>query len=155
MSMKLSDTDVATMRNLAAKGTSRGDLAAQFGVTRRHVGRILRGEQRQQLGGLDQDLARGSLVQATERFLSGLGDRLCADEVLAEAALALAAKLDQARASDASAASAVAPAIARELAAIPDVPRCAALRSPATSPEERGSAANGRWGCGKLGIGGA
>jgi transcriptional regulator with XRE-family HTH domain len=103
MSMKLSDTDVATMRNLAAKGTSRGDLAAQFGVTRRHVGRILRGEQRQQLGGLDQDLARGSLVQATERFLSGLGDRLCADEVLAEAALALAAKLDQARASDASA----------------------------------------------------
>jgi hypothetical protein len=60
------------------------------------------------------------VVAATERFLPGLELDDGANGVLAETALALATKLDQARASDTAASAAAMPALARQLVGILD-----------------------------------
>jgi hypothetical protein len=114
MSKKLSDSDVAKIRDLAAQGRSPSEISDGFSVSRRHVSRIIRGETRQLLGGLDRDTATSSTVRAVDRFLDGLELRP-ADAVHAEAARALAAKLDAARDSNAATAAQAAPALAREL----------------------------------------
>lgn len=114
MARKLSDADVARLRELAGEGVPPAELAGRFGVTRRHVGRILRGEQRQQLGGLDRDTAQESVAKAVERFVGGL-ELDAAGEVRAESARVLAAKLDSARRSDTATAAHAAPGLARAL----------------------------------------
>ena len=113
MPRKLSDHEVASLRALAGEGLPAAELAERFGVSRRHVGRLLRGEQRQQIAGLDREVARESVGAAVERFIAGL-ELEHAGQVLASAAFVLASKLDAARASDTAAAGA-APALARQL----------------------------------------
>ena len=71
MARKLTDPQVASLRALAADGHSAAALAERFGVSRRHVGRLLRGEQRQQIAGLDREVARESVGAAVERFVAG------------------------------------------------------------------------------------
>lgn len=112
---KLSDAEVTRLRELAGEGRSARDLADLFGVSRQHVGRLLRGESRRQVAGLDAETASGSLVAAVERFLDGLTEFDASHPVLAETALVLAAKLDQARVSSAAASATSVPALAKQL----------------------------------------
>jgi hypothetical protein len=107
---KLTDQDVARLRAMAAAGRDNAALAAEFGVTPRHVGRLVRGDQRQTIGRAD-----GPVVAAVERLLDGL-ELDAADGVLAAAALVLAAKLDGVRTSDSAASASAAPALVRQLA---------------------------------------
>lgn len=113
MARKLTDAAVAEIRVLAGDVPA-GELATRFGVSRRHVGRILRGEQRVQLGGLDRDVASRSVAAAVESLVDGL-ELDAAGEVFAAAAATIAAKMDAAQASDAAAAAAAVPALARQL----------------------------------------
>jgi len=112
--LKLTDANVAEIRRLAGEGVPAGELARRFAVSRRHVGRLLRGEQRQQIGGLDRETARGSVAAAVERLVDGL-ELDAAGEVLAATASVIAAKLDALRASDSAAAAAAAPGLARQV----------------------------------------
>ena len=41
---KINDEEFARLRDLAADGWSDDDLAAAFGVSRQHVGRLVRGK---------------------------------------------------------------------------------------------------------------
>jgi|SRR5215217_1335723 len=110
MPRKLTDRDVGRLRELAATGRDHADLAREFGVSARHVGRIVRGDQRQTIQGSD-----GPVLAAVRRLLDGL-ELDDADRVLAAAAETLAVKLDAVRVSDSAAAAAATPALVRQLA---------------------------------------
>ena len=97
------------MRRLAAAGRDRAELAAEFGCTRRHVDRLVRGDQRATIPTQD-----GPTVRALREYLAAL-ELDAADRVLAAAAEALAAKLDAVRLSDSAASAGVAPGLARQL----------------------------------------
>ena len=115
MPVKLSDAQVAEVRALNAGGVGRAEIAARFGVSVQHVGRLVHGRSRPTIANLDAGLiADGDVTRAVKRFVEGL--ELDANgQVLAEAAVALAAKLDQCRASSSGAAAQAAPGVARQL----------------------------------------
>src|SRR4051812_15693754 len=96
---KLTDDELGRLRALSADGWSHQDLAAAFGVTPQHVGRLVRGEQRPVIASQDTEAAAGGVSDAVATFLEDaqLSTR---DEVLAATARALAAKLDGCAASD-------------------------------------------------------
>src|SRR4051794_29776891 len=99
MARKLSDAQVQQVRKLfAEEGWSYLDLAGEFGISRQHVGRIVRAEQRPQIAGLDARAVRSSMVTAVEHYLDGRPLSTAA-AVRAEIARALAEKLDACRAS--------------------------------------------------------
>jgi hypothetical protein len=110
---KLSDSDVARLRELWSEGWSAPDLAAEFGVSRQHVGRIVREEQRPVVAGLGVDLRAGA-AEAVERLVASV-DVDADGAVVAATARALASKLDACAASESAAAAAAAPRIAAEL----------------------------------------
>jgi len=84
MPRKLTDADVAAIRDEAADGRSQREIAEQFGVSRRHVGRIVNDQARRQLGGLDEDMVRaGNVRAALDRFLDGLDLNMAAAEARA------------------------------------------------------------------------
>jgi len=107
---KLTDHDVERLRGLAAAGSDHAELAVEFGVSRRHVSRVVRGDQRPTLAPSD-----GPVGAAVRRLLEGL-ELDDADRVLAAMAETLAAKLDALRASESAASAAAAPALVRQLA---------------------------------------
>ena len=114
---KISDEELAEMRRLFHdEGWSAADLAAEFGVTPQHTGRLTRGEQRPVIAGLDPDAVRSGVVAAVDAFLKD-ADLGAGDTVLA-ATRALASKLDGCQASDAAAAAQAAPRLAAELVAV-------------------------------------
>jgi hypothetical protein len=107
---KLSQADATEIRRRAAEGAPKDGLASAFGVSRRHIDRILAGET---LPELEQPLGEGGVADQLEQFLAGLSlDE--AEETLAAAARVLAAKLDSVQASEAATAAAAAPALVRE-----------------------------------------
>ncbi len=110
MPRKLSDRDVGRLRELAAGGRDHADLAREFGVSARHVARVVRGDQRQTIQASD-----GPVSAAVRRFLDGL-DLDAGGQVLAAAVETLGVKLDGLRESDSAAAAAAAPALVRQLA---------------------------------------
>jgi len=112
---KLDESALARLRHLhAAEGWPLRDLAAEFGITRQHVGRLVRGLQRPQIGPLDAETVRTGVLPAVERHLAEL--RLDpAGEVLAATARALGGKLDACAASDATGAAAALPRLADQL----------------------------------------
>ena len=117
MARKLTDADVARVRELGSTGRTQSDIAGEFGVGRRQIGRILRGESRPQLAGLDRDIVdSGNVLAAVEQFLEGIvmDD---ANEVTAAVARNLAGQLDGTAAKGSAAGAAAAPRIAVELAA--------------------------------------
>jgi transcriptional regulator with XRE-family HTH domain len=116
---KLSDADLARLRGLADAGWTQRALADKFEISRQHVGRVLRGEQRATLAGLDARAVRSGVLGAVEQFLDGRpADD--GDQVLAEAARALASKLDGCAESDSVAAAQAAPRVSAELVAVLD-----------------------------------
>ncbi len=110
MPRKLTDPDVSRMRGLAADGRGHAELAVEFGVSRRHVGRLVRGDQRQVIAPSD-----GAVGAAVRRLLDGL-ELDDADLVLAAMSETLASKLDAVRASESAASAAATPALVRQLA---------------------------------------
>jgi hypothetical protein len=110
MPRKLTDRHVGRLRELAADGRDHAELAAEFGVSARHVGRIVRGDQRQTIAASD-----GPVATAVRRLLDGL-ELDDADRVLAASAEVLAARLDAVRVSDSAASAAATPALVRQLA---------------------------------------
>lgn len=111
---KLSDSDVARLREMWLDGWTARDLAAEFFITRQHVGRLTRGEQRAQIGGLDAEALRAGVTGAVGRFLADV-DLDAADNVMAVTAHGLAAKLDAVLAADSAAAAQAAPRLAAQL----------------------------------------
>jgi len=114
---KISDEDLDRLRLLADQGVSPSDLAAEFRVTQQHVRRLLRGEQRASIAGLDFDVVRADVVRAVDEFLED-ADLSAADAVLAATARALAGKLDACVSSSSAAAAAATPRLAAELVAV-------------------------------------
>jgi transcriptional regulator with XRE-family HTH domain len=117
LARKLSDADVTRVRELGTEGLTQSEIAAQFDVGRRQVGRILSGGSRPQLAGLDRDIVdSGNVLLAVDQFLTGI--RLDdANEVTAAVARNLASQLDGTAAKGSAAGAAAAPRIAVELAA--------------------------------------
>lgn len=111
---KLSDDEVARLRALSVDGWSHQDLAAAFGITPQHAGRLVRGEQRPVIAAQDAEAARGGVSDAVATFLED-ADLSTRDEVLAATARALATKLDGCAASDAATAAQAAPRLAAQL----------------------------------------
>jgi transcriptional regulator with XRE-family HTH domain len=113
---KLSDEDVARLRHLAMdEGWSHTDLALAFDVTPQHVGRLVRGEQRPTIAGLDADALRdGGVSAAVDAFLEDV-ELGAGDQVLAAAARALARKLDGCSTSTASSSAQAVPRLAQQL----------------------------------------
>ena len=105
MPKRLTDQGVAGLREKAGNGADRADLAAEFGVTPRHVARLVRGDQRQTIPAQD-----GPALAAVRAFLEGL-ELDDADRVLAAGAETLAAKLDAVRVADSAASANAAPAL--------------------------------------------
>ena len=114
---KISDEDLARLRHLADEDWSPSDLADAFGVTVQHVRRLLRGEQRGSIAGLDPDVVRADVVRAVDEFLED-ADLSAADGVLAATARALAGKLDACVSSSSAAAAAATPRLAAELVSV-------------------------------------
>ena len=116
---KVSDEELKRLRHLHAEGWAPGDLAEAFGITPQHVGRLVRGEQRPEIAGLDAEALEAGVAGAVEAFLADV-NLDAADEVLAATARALGAKLDAcATSSSASAAQAV-PRLSSELVEVLD-----------------------------------
>lgn len=114
---KLTDADVQAIRAGAEAGRPRRALADEFCISVQHVGRIVRGETRQRLDDVDQAL--GPTGAALELLLGELADELDAEQqVRAEAARALAKKLDALTLSTTATAATAAPAVARALDAL-------------------------------------
>ena len=102
------------MRHLADEGWALTDLAAAFGITSQHVGRLVRGKQRPAITGLDAEAVRSGVGGAVEAFLEDV--QLSApDEVLAATARALGAKLDTCTASDAAVPAQAVPRLSAQL----------------------------------------
>jgi hypothetical protein len=117
---KLTDSAVTRLRTLWTEGWSAPDLAAEFGVSRQHVGRIVREEQRAVVPGLDAEKARTvGVAAAVEAFLDGAEARE-GDEALGAIARTLAAKIDATAAADTTAAAAALPRLVAELTEIID-----------------------------------
>lgn len=107
---KLTDGQVSELRARASGGVSASELASTFGVTRRHVERLLSGEQRAVL----ESPGGGPVLEAVERFLDSL--RLDREgEVRAATARTLAGKIDAASVSGAVGAAQALPGLARAL----------------------------------------
>lgn len=115
---KLSDADLRRLRQLHADGCAVADVAAEFGVSRQHVGRLVRQEQRPVIGS-DPEQARAGAAHAVDQFLEAV-PLDAGDLVLAATARALAAKLDACTASDSSAAAQAVPRLAGELVEVLD-----------------------------------
>jgi transcriptional regulator with XRE-family HTH domain len=111
---KISEPELARLRELAADGWSQDELAAEFDISRQHVSRLIRGEQRPTLAGLDTEALRDGVSAAVRLFLDDveLGGR---DEVLAMLAQALASKLDACVASESAAAAQAVPRLSAQL----------------------------------------
>ena len=107
--MKLTDGQVAEIRALAGENVTSTELAATFGVTRRQIERIVRGDQRRVVEGADE---RPVLESLNEFFDSADIDG--PEGVVVETARALAGKIDACSASDSAGAAAAMPALARE-----------------------------------------
>ena len=123
---KLSDDDVAELRAMAAAGQSHDELSAQFGISREHVGRLVRGEQRPALAA---DAEPANVAAAVAAFLDDV--ELDADgRVLAATARAVAAKLDACHASTSAAAAAATPRLAEALMRALDALREGVPREP-------------------------
>jgi transcriptional regulator with XRE-family HTH domain len=113
---KITDGELARLRDLHENGWAPSDLAEAFGISARHVGRLLSGEQRPVIAGLDVDTGAASAVDA---FLNDV-ELDAGDEVVAATARALAAKLDACGASDSAAAAQAVPRLAGELVEVLD-----------------------------------
>jgi len=140
---RLTDSDVARLRELWAEGWNAVDLAAEFDISRQHVGRIVRDEQRVVVSP-DADRLRPDAVGAVEAFLESVD----LDEgwaVVAATARALAAKLDACSASEAVAVAQAIPRIAAELVDVLDRLRGAHPGRRAGSSSYAGSATPGCW----------
>jgi hypothetical protein len=110
---KLTDSQVAEIRVQGHEGRSASEIAADFGVSDRHVGRIVSGKARPAASGLSPDVAREvGVAAALENLLAGR-PLSAAQIVTAETCRALARQLDAASPTAASAAAA--PALARQL----------------------------------------
>lgn len=116
---KISDEELERLRRLSDDGWSRDDLAAAFGVTVQHVGRLVRGEQRPVIAGLDAEAVRAGVEGAIEAFLADL-ELAPADGVLAATARALGAKLDACAASESASAAQAVPRLSAELVEVLD-----------------------------------
>jgi hypothetical protein len=129
MARKLNDADVARLRELWAEGWSAIDLAAEFNVSRQHVGRLVREEQQPTVAGLDPGALGSGVAAAVDGFLADveLGP---GDEVLAATARTLAAKLDACAATETATAGAAMPRLCSELVAMLDRLRAPAVRRP-------------------------
>jgi hypothetical protein len=92
VSRKLTEAQLGGLRAGFVRGASPADLAVEFGVSERHVHRLVEGLEREPL-----ELGGGSVEDAVTRFLQGRSPRLTArEQVTAEAALAVARRLDRA-----------------------------------------------------------
>jgi hypothetical protein len=111
---KLTDDELGRVRVLSADGWSHADLAAAFGVSAQHVGRLVRGEQRPVIGAQGAEDAAGGVSEAVATFLDD-AELSTRDVVLAATARALAAKLDACAASEAATAAQAAPRLAAQL----------------------------------------
>src|SRR4051812_30388616 len=98
MARKLSDEDVRRLRELEAEGWSPVELAEEFGISRQHAGRLVRGAQRPRIAGLDARALASGVSAAVDNCLDGV-DLGSADAVRAATVRALAAKLDACAAS--------------------------------------------------------
>jgi len=127
---KLSDADVTRIRELWSEGWSAGDLADEFGVSRQHVGRLVREEQRSTVAGLDADRVQADGVgAAVDRLLDEI-DTAGVDAAIAAVARALASQIDAcAQAGTASAAQALA-RLSAELVGVLDDLRGTERREP-------------------------
>ena len=114
---KIGDEDLSCLRRLAEEGVPTSDLADAFGVSTQHVRRLLRGEQRASIAGLDPDVVRADVVRAVDEFLEE-ADLSAADGVLAATSRALAGKLDACASSSSAAAAAATPRLASELVSV-------------------------------------
>jgi len=115
---KVSDEELARLRHLADEGIPTSDLADAFGVTVQHVRRLLRGEQRGSIAGLDPDVVRADVVLAVDEFLEDADHLSAADGVRAATARAIAKKLDACAGSASVAAAAATPRLAAELVSV-------------------------------------
>src|SRR5687767_10361660 len=61
---KISDEELGRLRHLHDIGWAPQDLAEAFGVTVQHVGRLVRGEQRPVIAGLDAEAVRSGVAGA-------------------------------------------------------------------------------------------
>jgi transcriptional regulator with XRE-family HTH domain len=127
---RISDEDLARLRLLGEEGWSLAALAARFGISATHVGRLLRGVQRPSIASSHDDGEAVGAADAVAAFLAEESDLSGADEVLAAVALLLAQKLDGCAASDAAAAAQAMPRLAAQLVAVLDALRDGALREP-------------------------
>jgi len=127
---RISDEDLRRLRLLAEAGEPPADLALRFGISAVHVGRLLRGEQRPTIAGLDPDVVRADVVLAVNEFLAA-ADLSPADLVRAATARALAGKLDACVSSSSAAAAAATPRLAAELVSV-----LAALDGGPRAPDE-------------------
>jgi ParB-like chromosome segregation protein Spo0J len=87
---KIGDEELARLRRLANDGWSHDDLAEAFGVSRLHVGRLVRGEQRPVIAAPDPETAQGDVSSAVAAFLEDV-ELNRGDDVLAATARALKA----------------------------------------------------------------
>jgi transcriptional regulator with XRE-family HTH domain len=126
---KISDAELERLRDLADDGWSQDDLAAAFGVSRQHVGRLVRGEQRPKIAGLDAEAVRCGVSRAVDSFLADI-ELSASDAVLAATARSLAAKLDGCASSDATAAAQAVPRLASQLVDVLDRLRLGVPREP-------------------------
>jgi hypothetical protein len=119
---KLTDTEVGRLRELWAEGWSAIDLAAEFDVSRQHVGRLVREEQQPAVAGLDPEALQSGVAAAVDAFLADL-ELGPGDAAMAAVARTLAAKLDACAATETAAAAAAIPRLSSELVEVLD--RCA------------------------------
>lgn len=111
---KLSHVDVDRMRALREKGWTLERLGREFGVSRQHAGRLMRGGERT-IGGLDASELRASgAVAAVDRYLED-AELHGSDRVLAVVARGVAQKLDDCVASSAATAAQAMPRLAAQL----------------------------------------
>jgi AraC-like DNA-binding protein len=111
----LSDEDVVEIRALAAQenAPSLQEIADEFGTSKQHVHRIVRGEQRTDLTPASV-LAGASVAQAVTTLLEDF-DLSPLEDVMAATAVAIAEKLDAVRAATSAQAAMAAPGLARGL----------------------------------------
>ena len=72
MARKLTDAEVDRLRELWTEGWSAIDLAAEFDVSRQHVGRLVREEQQPAVARLDPEALRSGVAFAVDVFLTGV-----------------------------------------------------------------------------------
>ena len=115
---KISDEDLDRLRDLADEGVPPSALAEGFQITVQHVRRLLRGEQRPSIAGLDPETVQRDVVRAVDEFLADADHLSAADAVLAATARVLALKVDAVASSSSAAAAQAMPRLAAELASV-------------------------------------